>query len=135
MKIQNWNVLNNSNNFSKNTVKYKENSFVVPKFKTLGLEVLSLYGKANIKFRGQIPLQDRQECLDGFKARLESEKDSKGGFVFDSYCIDDIMSFLNIDNILFAEKLCFGKDEQGNDFFPCKDMIADVLFSCKNGGT
>lgn len=123
------NLKNNDNSFSfKEKEKNKNDYLNSEAIQASSLEILSLYKKAAINFKGEIKSNDFQKELIKFEEKLRYEKDEKGNEIFPrKELITYILSSINEENFEFAKELCIGKDENGNDLFSKKVAIKSIL--------
>ena len=102
--------------------KQKVSDFSVSKNVTSSLDTLSNYNKANISFKSNLDeFYARQDAL------IEALKEKSDDYDFSEWDRHYIKEALTEDNIDIAEKLCFGKDENGNALFKQKHEIRFLL--------
>lgn len=121
MKISLQNIEYKNHNLQK-IQEQKASNFIAPKNITSSLQTLSNYNKANISFKSNIEeFYKRQDAL------VEALKEESDDYDFSEWDRHYIQEALTEDNIDIAEKLCFGKDEEGNALFEPKKEIRFLL--------
>ena len=121
MKISLPNIEYKNHNLQK-IQEQKASNFIAPKNITSSLQTLSNYNKANISFKSNIEeFYKRQDAL------VEALKEESDDYDFSEWDRHYIQEALTEDNIDIAEKLCFGKDENGNALFKQKHEIRFLL--------
>ncbi len=121
MKISLPNIEYKNHNLQK-IQEQKASNFIASKNITSSLQTLSNYNKANISFKSN--LEDFYKRQDALVEALKEESDDYDFSEWDRHYIQEA---LTEDNIDIAEKLCFGKDEEGNALFEPKEEIRFLL--------